>query len=47
MKTALDAVAAAWTADTGKSPSIVYASSAVLAKQIEQPRPPIFSSQPT
>jgi len=39
MKTALDAVAAAWTADTGKSPSIVYASSAVLAKQIEQAAP--------
>jgi molybdate transport system substrate-binding protein len=39
MKTALDAVAAAWTAETGKTPSIVYASSAVLAKQIEQGAP--------
>ena len=39
MKTALDAVAAAWTAETGKTPPIVYASSAVLAKQIEQGAP--------
>ena len=39
MKTALDAVAAAWTAETGKSPPIVYTSSAVLAKQIEQGAP--------
>ena len=39
MKTALDAIAAAWTAQTGKSPSIVYGSSAVLAKQIEQDAP--------
>ena len=39
MKTALDAVAAAWRADTGKTVSIVYASSAVLAKQIEQGAP--------
>jgi len=44
MKTALDAVAAAWTAETGKTPPIVYTSSAVLAKQIEQAHPPIFSS---
>nr|WP_036261419.1 molybdate ABC transporter substrate-binding protein [Methylocapsa aurea] len=39
MKNALDAVAAAWKADTGKSASAVYASSAVLAKQIEQGAP--------
>lgn len=39
MKTALDAVAASWMAKTGKNPSIVYASSAVLAKQIEQGAP--------
>ncbi len=39
MKTALDAIAAAWTAKTGKSPAIVYGSSAVLAKQIEQGAP--------
>ena len=39
MKTALDAVAAAWKAKTGKTASIVYASSAVLAKQIEQGAP--------
>jgi molybdate transport system substrate-binding protein len=39
MKTALDAAAAAWTAETGKAPPIVYASSAVLAKQIEQGAP--------
>ena len=35
MKTALDAAAAAWKADTGKTVSIAYASSAALAKQIE------------
>src|SRR6202023_2404658 len=39
MKTALDAVAAAWKANTGKTVSIAYASSAVLAKQIEQGAP--------
>ncbi len=39
MKTALDAIAAAWTAQTGKTPPIVYASSAVIAKQIEQGAP--------
>jgi molybdate transport system substrate-binding protein len=39
MKTALDAVAEAWTAAGGKAPSIVYGSSAVLAKQIEQGAP--------
>src|ERR1700731_930920 len=38
-KTALDAVAAAWKADTGKAVSIAYASSAALAKQIEQGAP--------
>jgi molybdate transport system substrate-binding protein len=39
MKTALDAAAAAWKADTGKTVSIAYASSATLAKQIEQGAP--------
>ena len=39
MKTALDAIAAAWTAQTGKAPAISYGSSAVLAKQIEQGAP--------
>jgi molybdate transport system substrate-binding protein len=39
MKTALDAVAAAWKAHTGKTVSIAYASSAALAKQIEQGAP--------
>jgi molybdate transport system substrate-binding protein len=39
MKTALDAVAADWKANSGKTLSIVYASSAVLAKQIEQGAP--------
>jgi len=39
MKTALDEIAAAWKAQTGKSPAISYASSAVLAKQIEQGAP--------
>ncbi|VFU06959.1 molybdate ABC transporter substrate-binding protein [Methylocella tundrae] len=39
MKTALDAIAASWTAQTGKAPAIVYGSSAVLAKQIEQAAP--------
>ena len=39
MKTALDAVAAAWKADTGKTVSIAYASSATLAKQIDQGAP--------
>lgn len=39
MKTALDAVAEPWTAAGGKAPSIVYGSSAVLAKQIEQGAP--------
>lgn len=39
MKTALDAVAAAWKVNIGKTASIAYASSAVLAKQIEQGAP--------
>jgi molybdate transport system substrate-binding protein len=39
MKTALDAVAAAWKADTGTTVSIAYASSAALAKQIERGAP--------
>ncbi|MGP0061612.1 MAG: molybdate ABC transporter substrate-binding protein [Beijerinckiaceae bacterium] len=39
MKTALDAIAAAWTQQTRKPPAISYASSAVLAKQIEQGAP--------
>jgi molybdate transport system substrate-binding protein len=39
MKTALDAIAAAWTARNGGAPSISYAASPVLAKQIEQGAP--------
>ncbi len=39
LKTALDAIAAAFEQDTGKKLSINYASSAVLAKQIEQGAP--------
>ena len=39
MKTALDEIAAAWKAKTGKSVAISYASSAVLAKQIEAGAP--------
>lgn len=39
MKTALDEVAAAWKAKTGKEVSISYASSGTLAKQIEQGAP--------
>ena len=39
LKTALDVAAAAWEADTGKMVSIGYASSAVLARQIEQGAP--------
>ncbi|WP_020176968.1 molybdate ABC transporter substrate-binding protein [Methyloferula stellata] len=39
MKTALDAVAATWKTQNGKSVPISYASSAVLAKQIEQGAP--------
>lgn len=39
MKTALDRVAAAWKAATGKAVSLTYASSATLAKQIEQGAP--------
>ena len=39
MKTALDAVAEAWKADTGKTAKITYASSATLAKQIAQGAP--------
>jgi molybdate transport system substrate-binding protein len=39
LRTALDAVAAVWKADTGKTVSIAYASSATLAKQIEQGAP--------
>jgi molybdate transport system substrate-binding protein len=45
MKTALDEVAAAWKAASGKTVSISYASSATLAKQIAQGAPPdIFIS---
>ncbi len=39
MKTALDAIAAKYTAKTGKVPVISYASSGVLAKQIEAGAP--------
>ncbi|MCI0467922.1 MAG: molybdate ABC transporter substrate-binding protein [Beijerinckiaceae bacterium] len=39
MKTALDAVASAWKAATGKEAKISYASSATLAKQIAQGAP--------
>jgi molybdate transport system substrate-binding protein len=35
LKNALDAVAAAWTADTSKDVTITYAASSALAKQIE------------
>jgi molybdate transport system substrate-binding protein len=39
MKTALDAVAVAWKANTGKTVKISYASSATLTKQIAQGAP--------
>jgi molybdate transport system substrate-binding protein len=39
MKTALDAIAVVWKANRGKAASLVYASSGVLAKQIEQGAP--------
>ena len=39
MKTALDAISAAWTAKTGKTPVISYGSSGVLAKQIQSGAP--------
>jgi molybdate transport system substrate-binding protein len=39
MKTALDAVAEAWTAQTGKRVTISYGSSGALAKQIEAGAP--------
>jgi molybdate transport system substrate-binding protein len=39
MKTALDAIAVAWTAKTGKSPVISYGSSGTLAKQIQSGAP--------
>jgi molybdate transport system substrate-binding protein len=39
MKTALDAIATAWKAQNGKNVPISYASSAVLAKQVEQGAP--------
>jgi molybdate transport system substrate-binding protein len=39
LRTALDAVSAAWTADTGKKAVISYAASSALAKQIEQGAP--------
>ena len=39
MKTALDAISAAWVAKGGKPLAISYASSAVLAKQIESGAP--------
>jgi molybdate transport system substrate-binding protein len=39
MKNALDAMAAAWKAETGKDVSIAYGSSAALARQIEYGAP--------
>jgi len=39
LKGALDAIAAAWTAQTNRPPAISYASSGILAKQIEQGAP--------
>lgn len=39
MKTALDAIAASFAAETGKTPTTSYAASPVLAKQIEQGAP--------
>lgn len=39
MKTALDAVLVLWKKETGKEASVSYASSAVLARQIEQGAP--------
>jgi molybdate transport system substrate-binding protein len=39
MKNALDAIAEAWKAETDKATSIVYGSSAALARQIEQGAP--------
>jgi molybdate transport system substrate-binding protein len=39
LKTALDAAAAAWTAETGAAVSVSYAGTAALAKQIEQGAP--------
>jgi ABC-type molybdate transport system substrate-binding protein len=39
MQTALDAIAASWTAQTGLRPSVVYGSSAVIARQIEHGAP--------
>jgi molybdate transport system substrate-binding protein len=39
MKSALDAIAVAWTVKTGRPPAISYASSGTLAKQIEQGAP--------
>jgi molybdate transport system substrate-binding protein len=39
LKTALDAVSAAWTADTGRKAVVSYAASSALAKQIEQGAP--------
>lgn len=39
LKTALDAIAADWKKDTGKSATISYAASSTLARQIEQGAP--------
>jgi molybdate transport system substrate-binding protein len=39
LKNALDAVSAAWKAETGKQATISYAASSALAKQIEQGAP--------
>src|SRR5260370_40470177 len=39
LKNALDAIAADWRKETGKQPTISYAASPVLAKQIENGAP--------
>ena len=48
LKNALDAVAAEWTKETGKTATISYAGSSILARQIEQGAPAdIFISADT
>jgi molybdate transport system substrate-binding protein len=46
LKNALDEVAAAWQERTGKTATISYAASSVLAKQIEEGAPGMCSSRP-